>query len=239
MTTASTRIVAIIPARGGSQGIPRKNLQPLGGKPLLAHSIEAALACPLVERVVVSTDDEEIAEAARRHGAETPVARPEGLAGGRALVGDVVRHVVEHLAATGWKPFAQATLYPTHPFRPPGLLDLLLGKLLESHDSVITVRPVSVAAHSFFVAADQDVAAGGLRPLVADPAVGGPYPAVFHRAYGLLHAAVLEPRGLPGYAHEVTDPAALVDIDEQEDLLHAEAILRRGLFRFANAGGDA
>jgi len=222
---ASTGIVAIIPARGGSKGIPRKNLQPLCGKPLIAYSIEAALAARLVERVVVSTDDEEIAEVSRRYGAEVPFLRPSALARGSAIVGDVVSHVVDQLAASGWRAFAQATLYPTHPFRAQGLIDQLLERLFSRNDTVFTVRRLTVRRHTFFVPGGE-----GLRPLATDPSVGGPYPGALHRAYGLLHASVLSPRGKPGHAHEVTDPAALVDIDTPEDLRLAEAILRRGLF---------
>jgi len=222
---ASTGIVAIIPARGGSKGIPRKNLQPLCGKPLIAYSIEAALAARLVERVVVSTDDEEIAEVARRYGAEVPFLRPSALARGSSIIGDVVNHVVDQLATAGWRAFAQATLYPTHPFRAPGLIDQLLERLFSRNDTVFTVRRLTVRRHTFFVPGD-----GGLRPLATDPSVGGPYPGALHRAYGLLHASVLAARGKPGHAHEITDPAALVDIDTPEDLLLAEAIVRQGLF---------
>ena len=73
-------MLAIIPARGGSKGIPRKNIKMLCGKPLIAHSIEAALACSSIDRVIVSTDDEEIAKVAREYEAEIPFMRPKELA---------------------------------------------------------------------------------------------------------------------------------------------------------------
>src|SRR5690349_10660690 len=73
-------VIAFIFARGGSKGIPRKNLRTLGGRPLLAWSIETAAACPEIDRVIVSTDDAEIAEVGRAHGAETPFMRPADLA---------------------------------------------------------------------------------------------------------------------------------------------------------------
>ena len=70
------RVIALIPARGGSKGVPRKNIRPLAGKPLIAYSIETARASKLIERVVVSTDDAEIADVARRYGADVPFMAP-------------------------------------------------------------------------------------------------------------------------------------------------------------------
>ncbi len=97
-------ILAIIPARGGSKGIPRKNVLPLAGKPLIAHNIAAALASHLVTRVVVSTDDAEIAAVARDHGAEV-VMRPDALAGDVARSEDALLHVLDTLEeAEGYRP---------------------------------------------------------------------------------------------------------------------------------------
>ena len=93
-------VVAIIPARGGSQGIPRKNVLPIAGKPLLAHVIEQALASETVDRVFVSTDDPEIAEAARRHGAGV-IDRPAEISGSRASSESALSHALETLEAVG------------------------------------------------------------------------------------------------------------------------------------------
>ncbi len=87
-------VVAIIPARGGSKGLPGKNIRMLAGKPLLAYSIEAAKRCPLIDRVIVSTDDEEIAAVARQHGAEVPFLRPAELATDEATTESVLRHAL-------------------------------------------------------------------------------------------------------------------------------------------------
>ena len=106
-------VLAIIPARGGSKGLPRKNLLPLGGLPLLAWTVRAALGAPCVVRTVVSTDDDEIAEVARQLGAEVPFRRPAELASDNSTTGDVVAHVLESL---GWKGPA-VLLQPTSPFR--------------------------------------------------------------------------------------------------------------------------
>jgi pseudaminic acid cytidylyltransferase len=89
--------VAIIPARGGSQRIPRKNIRPFGGRPMIGWSIEAALECALFDRVVVSTDDDEIAEVARAHGAEVPFMRPAALADHHTATRPVVLHALRTL----------------------------------------------------------------------------------------------------------------------------------------------
>ena len=110
-------LLAVIPARGGSKGIPRKNLRLLAGKPLVAHTIEQALACPRIGRVVVSTDDPEIAETARRFGAEA-LARPPEISGDTASSESALLHVLDTLKAReGSDPPAVVFLQATSPLR--------------------------------------------------------------------------------------------------------------------------
>lgn len=97
MSAAARRAIAVIPARGGSQRIPRKNVRPFGGKPMLAWSVEAALASQLFDRVVVSTDDDEIAAVACAHGAEVPFVRPAALADHHTATRPVVLHALRTL----------------------------------------------------------------------------------------------------------------------------------------------
>lgn len=113
---------ALIPARGGSKGVPRKNLMPLAGVPLLAWSIVAAKHCSAFSRVIVSTDDAEIAEVARRYGAEVPFMRPAELAQDRTPDRPYVVHALDELRASGEEPQAVAILRPTTPVRDPELL---------------------------------------------------------------------------------------------------------------------
>lgn len=109
-------IVAIIPARGGSKGIPRKNLKLLGGKPLIAHIIESALKVPEIDRVIVSTDDEEIASVAKNYGAEVPFLRPKELAGDKILTAPVLQHAVDWLKnIEGYNVDIVVLVYPTSP----------------------------------------------------------------------------------------------------------------------------
>jgi CMP-N,N'-diacetyllegionaminic acid synthase len=110
-------ICAVVPARGGSKGLPRKNLRLLNGRPLIAYAIEAGLTASLVDRVIVSTDDEEIAGVARQCGADVPFLRPPHLAADAAPTPPVVRHAVEWLEAGGARVDATVVLQPTAPFR--------------------------------------------------------------------------------------------------------------------------
>lgn len=107
--------VAIIPARGGSKRIPRKNIRLFAGRPMIAHSIEVALQSKLFDRVIVSTDDEEIAEVAVRYGAEAPFIRPEELSGDYTGTIDVIAHAITWLREHACNPTAVCCIYATAP----------------------------------------------------------------------------------------------------------------------------
>jgi CMP-N-acetylneuraminic acid synthetase len=110
-------ILGIIPARGGSKGVPRKNIAPLAGKPLLAWTVEAARASGVLDRIVVSTEDPEIAEVARRAGAEVPFLRPAELARDDSPGIDPVLHALDALDRQGYRPAWVLVLQPTSPLR--------------------------------------------------------------------------------------------------------------------------
>lgn len=113
-------VVALVPARGGSKGVPGKNIRPLGGFPVIAWSIVAARLCPAIDRVIVSTDSPEIAAVARRFGAETPFLRPAELASDTAGDRDVILHLLRWLqSAEGAAPPLVVHLRPTTPLRDP------------------------------------------------------------------------------------------------------------------------
>ena len=139
-------VLAIIPARSGSKGIPGKNLRPLAGKPLVVHTIEHARAATRVNRVVVSTDGAEIAEAARRAGAEV-VDRPAEIAGDTASSESALRHVLDFLAERErYSPDVVVFLQCTSPIRRPDDVDGAIRKLVESGaDSLLSV----VRTHRF------------------------------------------------------------------------------------------
>lgn len=127
-------IVAIIPARGGSKRIPRKNIKPFLGKPVIAWSIEAAMRAGMFDRILVSTDDEEIAGVAVAAGAEAPFRRPLELSDDHATTVPVIAHAVEWLRAAGNHVEFACCIYATAPFIRED--DLRLGlKLLQDSDS--------------------------------------------------------------------------------------------------------
>lgn len=107
--------IVIIPARGGSKRIPRKNIRLFCGKPMLAHSIDTALASGVVDKVVVSTDDKDIAQVARDYGADVPFLRPPELADDYTGTSPVVRHAINKLLALGWPLDTCACIYATAP----------------------------------------------------------------------------------------------------------------------------
>jgi N-acylneuraminate cytidylyltransferase len=111
--------VAIIPARGGSKRIPRKNIKPFFGQPMIAYPIKAAQASGLFDRIVVSTDDEEIAEVARSFGADIPFMRPADLANDHAGTGPVVVHAIQWFRDHGLNYDAACCIYATAPFLKP------------------------------------------------------------------------------------------------------------------------
>lgn len=108
--------IAVIPARGGSKRIPRKNIRPFCGKPIIAWSIEAAWEAGLFDHIIVSTDDDEIAEVARSYGAEVPFMRPSELADDFSGTAAVAKHAVQWVSDNLSTPTAVCTIYPTAPF---------------------------------------------------------------------------------------------------------------------------
>ena len=136
--------IALIPARGGSKRIPRKNLREFCGKPIIAYSICAALAAKMFDRVIVSTDDDAIAEAAVRYGAECPFNRPADLATDNIGTLPVIRHAIEQLdivRSDSWL----CCIYPTAPFVTSQAL-LAGWKEMESRGAMLAV---SVAAYEY------------------------------------------------------------------------------------------
>ncbi len=128
-----TMILGVTPARGGSKGIPRKNIRPIGGKPLIAWTIEAALASRLLDRYVVSTEDPEIAEVTRKNGAEV-LERPKELATDEATTLSVLQHVLQKMQAD-----TIVLLQATSPIREQGLIDRCIERFLQTKaDSLAT-----------------------------------------------------------------------------------------------------
>lgn len=137
------KILGLIPARGGSKGIPGKNIKKLAGKELIRYTIEAGLACELLDELVVSTEDIAIAEISKKAGAKVPFMRPTALASDQAPTIDTVLHALAFYADQGVYFDAVCLLQPTTPFRTTVDLEQAISQFISSEaDSLISVREV-------------------------------------------------------------------------------------------------
>ena len=165
-------VLAIIPARAGSKGLPGKNVRPLCGKPLIAWSIDAGLRSAHVDQVLVSTDDAAIAAIARQHGAAVPFLRPADLATDTASTYDVIRHALAHCRAEGNREFEYVVLLePTSPLRADGDVDRMLEQLDARRNEVDAI--VSVGRVSEHPTIMKRVVDGRLEPYHASDAPAG------------------------------------------------------------------
>ncbi len=191
-------VLAIIPARGGSKGIPRKNIRPFAGHPLIAYSIAAGIRAETVTRVIVSTDDERIAEVARQYYAETPFLRPLELAQDDTPDLPVFQHALNWLAENeSYIPDVVVQLRPTSPIRPMGLVDEAVHILL-SNPKADSVRGVVPAGQNPYKMWRIDAYTGQLKPLLEVPGLAEPYPAprqqlLVSRMCGILLLIQLQP----------------------------------------------
>lgn len=231
-----TEVLAIIPARGGSKGIPRKNIRDFAGYPLIAWSIAAARQAACVRRVIVSTDDEEIASVAREYGAETPFLRPAELAQDNTTDLPVFEHALEWLDANeGYRPDIVVQLRPTSPIRPLDCVDAAVN-ILMAHPEADCVRGVVPAGQNPYkmwrlAGPDQP-----MRPLLEAEGILEPYNAPrqilppVHWQTGHIDAirvsTIKEKHSLTGDVIYplVIDPRYTVDIDTLSDWARYEAL---------------
>lgn len=162
-----TRIIATICARGGSKGLPRKNVLPFAGKPLIARTIEQALACKSIDGVYVSTDDDEIADVARAFGARVPYRRPPELATDQSAKIPAIEHLVAFLEGQGERVDIVVDLQPTSPMRTTQDIEAAIG-LAGKADLVVSVTEPSHNPYYSLAEAQPD---GTLRPSKSTDAV--------------------------------------------------------------------
>ncbi len=242
-------VVAIIPARGGSKGIPHKNIKHFAGYPLIAYSIAAAQQSKYVTRIIVSTDDPEIAAVARDWGAETPFLRPAEISGDTTLDLPVFQHAVRWLEENeGYRPDIVVQLRPTSPFRTPGLIDEAV-QLLIDHPEADSVRGVVPSDENPFKMWRIDEATGQMHGLLAVEGIDEPYNSprqVLPKTYwqtGHIDAIRPERTFLAGESMSGKvilplhlDPSIKVDIDTPADWEKYEAVLRGGRLRIVTPG---
>jgi CMP-N,N'-diacetyllegionaminic acid synthase len=136
------KVLVVIPARGGSKSLPNKNILPLNGKPLLCYSVAYALVCKIIDKVVVSTDSQRIADIAKDCGAETPFLRPSEYSEDSTRDYPVLRHTLEFYDGINEIYDIYILLRPTSPIRPSGLIERAI-KILDNNPSASSVRSVA------------------------------------------------------------------------------------------------
>ena len=139
------KVLAVIPARGGSKGIPRKNIKMFLGRPLIEYTIKLALSCPEIDKTIVSTDYTEIAEISKKAGAEVPFIRPEELAQDKTTTLPVIRHAVDFLEKNGENFENILILEPTSPLRTKEIIQKAIQALKENEtETVVSAREYDV-----------------------------------------------------------------------------------------------
>ena len=235
-----TEALALIPARGGSKGIPRKNIRPFAGHPLIAYSIAAGLQAETVRRVIVSTDDEQIAAVARQYGAETPFLRPAELAQDNTTDLPVFAQALKWLEENErYKPDVVVQLRPTSPVRPPGCVDEAV-RLLLAHTEADCVRGVVPAGQNPHKMWRIDPESGRMSPLLTAPGIAEPYNAprqILPQIYwqtghidAVRAATILQKGSLTGEVIYplLLDPRYTVDLDTTNDWMKAEWLVNFG-----------
>ena len=223
-------VVAIVPARGGSKGVPNKNRRQVAGLPLISYTLRAASKATCLDRIVVTTDDPEIAEIARAEGAEV-VIRPPDISGDASPVIEAVRHALAALEAQdGFSPDVVVLLQPTSPFREPGDIDAAVKLYRDEHNRAVCSVYRCEDNHP---ARMYRIEAGRLVSLFPDLAARRrqDLPPVFHRNGSLYVFGQREVESGQIIGEDmvpyVMPPSSAVNIDTELDLVLMEAMLEQ------------
>jgi len=229
-------VLGIIPARGGSKGIKRKNISSLGGKPLIQYTIDACLKSKYLSNFIVSTDDEEIAIISRKCGADVPFIRPKEISGDNSSSFSVVKHAAEYFnKKCEVKYDAYMLLQPTTPFREASLIDDSIIKLKENPSATAVISIVNVEGnhpYRMYTLNDKEhiksLMDGNYNPMeprqnLPDIYIrsGDIYLTTFHTIFEQHSLIGVSPVGIR------IDPKKAINIDTQIDLELAKVILKR------------
>jgi CMP-N-acetylneuraminic acid synthetase len=226
------KVIAIIFARGGSKGLPGKNVRPLCGKPMIAWAIEQARAVKRISRVIVSTDSEEIAAVALRYGAETPFRRPAELARDDSSEWDAWRHALHYLQNEGSLPDAMVSVPVTAPLRQPADIERCLDDFaMGGADIVVTVSEAHRSPYFNMVKRNQNGTVELVIPLAVNVSRRQDAPPVFDMAtvaYVACPKFVLTKNALfEGRVRAVeVPPERAIDIDTMLDFRIAECLMK-------------
>jgi CMP-N-acetylneuraminic acid synthetase len=233
---ANLSVLAVIPARGGSKGIPKKNIAPLAGKPLISYTTELISHLPWIDKTVVSTDSSEIAEVAQQSAGVGIVWRPEEISGDRIGDRDVLHHaLIEAEAVDGTTYDVVIMLQPTSPLRTEENITDCITTLVEGKwDAVWTVSATDLSFHPRKqLTLDADGRLGFFLPGGEAIVARQELTPVFHRngvCYALKRELLLNTEGIwaPEKTTAVVIPGHHISIDTPEDLLAVEATMERG-----------
>ncbi|MFV9484371.1 cytidylyltransferase domain-containing protein [Christiangramia sp. ASW11-125] len=226
------RILGIIPARGGSKGIPGKNIKLLGGKPLLVYTIDSVKASELLTKCILSSDSEEIINSGKKFGVEAPFIRPAEFAKDATASIDVIKHALEFFAASNEHFDAVCLLQPTTPFRITGLIDDAIRKFEAGNfDSLLSVREVPHEFNPHWVFEEKN---GRLQIATGEKNIISrrqELPKAFHRdgaVYLTKTEVILQENSLYGnrIGYIENSDADYVNLDTEADWVKAEKILK-------------
>lgn len=225
----------IIPARGGSKGIPHKNIKPLGGRPLIAYTIDAARAAGAPDsHILLSTDNPAIADTARAQGLEVPYMRPAALATDTAGSREVILHAMDYADGAGIEYDCVVLLQPTSPFRAPS--DILGALAMYSPDIDMVVSVKEASANPYYNCFEADPATGYLHVSKGDGLIirrqDAPRAMEYNGAVYVINPASLRAMPMGAFPRRVPfemPPRRSIDLDTPLDWAVAEAILASGL----------
>lgn len=230
-------IIGIIPARGKSKRIPKKNIKLLAGKPLIVYTIEAALKADSIDRLIVSTDDREIAEVARKYKTEIPFMRPSCLAEDATPDQPILIHALKWLKEKeGYQPDIVVNLRPTTPFKTPEIIDAVIKKIIDSNANIVrTMTKVTGVHHPYWM---YNLSSNGkatsfddsidisqfyqsqlLPPLYR---INGAVDA--YTVHTILEGDILKEENIMGL---VTDEISSIDIDIEYDMEFCEFLIKK------------
>jgi CMP-N,N'-diacetyllegionaminic acid synthase len=227
------KILGLITARGGSKGLPRKNIMPLLDKPLIGWSIDQAIASKYLDKIAVSTDSEEIATTSRNFGAEVPFLRPEYLSSDSATSVDVINHTLDYYVSEDQYFDYIALLEPTSPLRETSDIDLAIEKLINNSSkasSIVAVGKAEVYHPMFCVQIDTNDFLKPYHNILANQVRRQDLPQAFFYAGVIYISKTIDFKKYNGFNHEKT-LAYLIpkwktpEIDDIYDFIHIEAIL--------------
>lgn len=245
METQKYKVIALIAARGGSKRVPRKNIKELNGKPLISYIIETALNSQVFAKVIVSTEDLEIAEISKKSGADVPFLRPKELATDSTLMGPVIKHALKWLEDNEkYRPDVVVILQAPTPFVKPHQIKKVVDKLLSSNSDVVyTVNEVDYPPYWMQTLVNNPA---GYKPemLIKDFDLrnkqGSDLPKTY-RPNGAVYAARVDilrnwddnmPLNLPFESIntyvEIIDSTSAIDIDRPFDFMLAEFVIKNG-----------